>query len=330
MRSGTVATLEPRLAAVLSFVVTAYNAAGTVAETLASILAQSLSTSFEVVVVDDASTDDTVAKIEEFSGRTSGHVRLIRHDVTRGNGAARNTGIRAAEGDAIRIVDSDNVLPPGTAEAELQRLSSSEFQAVSVENLRFFVSDVADISHSWRLCASAGRSGVDELLRSTRVPAAHGNYMFTRALWEAVGGYEEGLGAIESWSFGVKHLVRGFEFGIAQGTSYLHRAGHDSYWVREARAGTNDRNALTILKREASRLPADARTKVEALSPGDPVLDYIDAGFLAPGGSVPTARARRVARARKRITDYKAAHNPVPWLGRSAAGRLVKAAIRRR
>ncbi len=67
----------------------------------------------EILLVDDASTDDGLAWVEaEFP-----HVRIVRHEVNRGPTAARNTGIRAATSDRILFADNDVVLLPGCAEA---------------------------------------------------------------------------------------------------------------------------------------------------------------------------------------------------------------------
>jgi glycosyltransferase involved in cell wall biosynthesis len=63
----------------------------------------------EVLVVDDGSTDATAARAE-----TAG-ARVIRHPYNKGNGAAVKTGIRAALGEFILIIDADGQHPPGDA-----------------------------------------------------------------------------------------------------------------------------------------------------------------------------------------------------------------------
>lgn len=63
---------------------------------------------FEVIVVDDASTDNSVAVIEKYP------CTLISLDEHSGASAARNTGARAASGEVIFFTDSDCVMPPGT------------------------------------------------------------------------------------------------------------------------------------------------------------------------------------------------------------------------
>jgi glycosyltransferase involved in cell wall biosynthesis len=61
-------------------------------------------------VVDDGSSDATVQSISGFSDP---RLRVIRHSVNRGQGAARNTGVRSATGDWVVLLDSDDELLPG-------------------------------------------------------------------------------------------------------------------------------------------------------------------------------------------------------------------------
>lgn len=69
---------------------------------------------FEIVVVDDASTDRTAEIVRQFAAHSRGAtVRLIRSPQNRGAGAARKTGIRAARGDVIVMLDADGSYTAG-------------------------------------------------------------------------------------------------------------------------------------------------------------------------------------------------------------------------
>jgi glycosyltransferase involved in cell wall biosynthesis len=91
----------------ISVVVPAYNSAGTLAATLQALAAQDLETAYEVIVVDDGSTDET-AQIAE---RAAPLVSLVRRsrDESRGAGAARNAGVTAARGRWLAFTDADCV-----------------------------------------------------------------------------------------------------------------------------------------------------------------------------------------------------------------------------
>jgi glycosyltransferase involved in cell wall biosynthesis len=88
----------------VSLVVPAYGEAATIEQVLRSTAALPLRT--ETIVVDDGSADDTAAIVERLAGELDG-LRLIRHPVNRGKGAAVRTGIAATTGDIVVIQDAD-------------------------------------------------------------------------------------------------------------------------------------------------------------------------------------------------------------------------------
>ena len=88
----------------VSVIVPSYNRANTLQDTLKSILNQTYR-SFEIIVVDDGSTDNTPALMHVFTQQNQ-QVRYIAHPSNRGAQAARNTGIKAAKGEWIAFLDS--------------------------------------------------------------------------------------------------------------------------------------------------------------------------------------------------------------------------------
>jgi glycosyltransferase involved in cell wall biosynthesis len=97
----------------LSVVIPTYNRSGMVREAVASVLAQTQPAG-EVIVVDDGSTDDTAAVLESF--RSAIHLISQPH---RGVSAARNTGIRAAAGEWLAFLDSDDLWLPQKLRVQL-------------------------------------------------------------------------------------------------------------------------------------------------------------------------------------------------------------------
>ena len=107
----------------VSVITPAYNARATIARTLASIAAQTLRPR-EVIVVDDGSTDDTVAVAEGFAPRMQGIALKILRQENQGAGVARNRAIRAASGTWLAFLDADDEWLPAKLErcmAELAR-----------------------------------------------------------------------------------------------------------------------------------------------------------------------------------------------------------------
>lgn len=93
----------------VSVIVTNYNTSEYIEKCLESILSQSYQ-NIECIVVDDASTDNSIEIISKFP------VTLIQHSENKGSGKARQTGIDASTGDFIMFVDSDDYISQGFVE----------------------------------------------------------------------------------------------------------------------------------------------------------------------------------------------------------------------
>lgn len=116
----------------VSVIIPIYNVASVVAETLKSVLAQTY-TDFEVLIIDDGSTDDSVVICQEFQD-----VRFqIIHQQNRGLAGARNTGIRHAQGDYLAFLDSDDLWLPEKLERHVQHLDTTPEVGVSFSRSRF-------------------------------------------------------------------------------------------------------------------------------------------------------------------------------------------------
>ncbi|MGN6274818.1 MAG: glycosyltransferase family 2 protein [Solirubrobacterales bacterium] len=95
-----------------SVVVTTYNREGIVRRCVDSCLAQTFE-DFEMVVVDDASGDGTVAALEAYEDL---RLRIVVHERNRGINPARHTGTEAAQGEWVVVLDSDWELLPNALE----------------------------------------------------------------------------------------------------------------------------------------------------------------------------------------------------------------------
>src|SRR5204863_4854813 len=92
----------------VSVVIPAYNEAGSIAPTVGAIAAalDAAERDYEVVVVDDSSTDDTAAKVAALSSRNP-RIRLVRSPYNNGFGFAVRAGLEQFEGDAVAIMMGD-------------------------------------------------------------------------------------------------------------------------------------------------------------------------------------------------------------------------------
>lgn len=110
-----------------SIVVPAFNVASTIAETLKALLSQDYA-NFEIVVVDDGSTDQTRQVIANFENDMRLRVVCQRN---RGLAGARNSGIRAAKGLAIGFCDADDIWAPEKLRTHMEHLWSQPDVGVS-------------------------------------------------------------------------------------------------------------------------------------------------------------------------------------------------------
>ena len=101
----------------ISFVIPSFNSSGTIKRCLDSIYGLSIDNSiFEVIVVDDCSTDSTVALLKEYACSHRNLV-LLRQPENHRQGAARNKGTSVAKGKYIIFVDSDDETAKGVVAA---------------------------------------------------------------------------------------------------------------------------------------------------------------------------------------------------------------------
>lgn len=114
---------------IVSVVIPAFNASGCIDRAVESVRAQTLQ-EFEIVIVDDVSTDDTVAVVERMAAADP-RVRLVRSDVNGGPSAARNRGFLEAKGKWIAILDADDAFKPERLETLIARAEAQQLDAIA-------------------------------------------------------------------------------------------------------------------------------------------------------------------------------------------------------
>jgi len=123
----------------VSIVIPCYNAGPWLAQTLESALTQSWPHK-EIILVDDGSTDDSLAIARRFESRG---IRALSQPNC-GAAAARNAGLRQTRGDYVQFLDADDVLAPDKIERQLSRLTISSGPAVATCAWARFHSDPSE------------------------------------------------------------------------------------------------------------------------------------------------------------------------------------------
>lgn len=174
-----------------SIIIPSYGQAKYLRDAITSALAQTYSPSdFEVIVVDDGSTDGSLAIAKEYSPR----VRVIQQ-VNKGLASARNTGIMNAQGEYILPLDADDVLLPRALYAISETID---------ENLLDESPDVIGISIDCFDETTGGRQGTVLLENPTFGDFKEGNRLaycaaIKRSVLLQVGGYSPRMDVLGGW-----------------------------------------------------------------------------------------------------------------------------------
>jgi len=148
------AARAPRVSAVMAN----RNGAGHIAAAVRSVLRQTLS-DLELIVVDDASTDDSVSRIEALA-REDARILLLRSETGGGPGTARNRALDIARGDWVAVIDADDLFHPRRLE-RLVGLAEERGVPVIADDLIHFSTDAP--APARRLLGTAELRGSQEV-----------------------------------------------------------------------------------------------------------------------------------------------------------------------
>lgn len=202
----------------VSVVIPAHNAETTLAEQLDAVLAQHATESFEVVVVDNASTDATARLVDDYARRDA-RVRLVNATDGRGPSHARNVGVRAARADLIVCCDADDVVAPGWLSALAESLLDHEIVAGVLE---------VDSLNAPDVVAARGASVPGSAGDFHGVTFPHGCAMgFRRDTYLGAGGLDERLRAGEEIDLAIRLAARGVRVHEVRDAVVHYRFRHD-------------------------------------------------------------------------------------------------------
>ncbi len=187
----------------VSVVLPSYNRAHLIRRAIASVLSQSYR-AFELVVVDDGSTDGTREVMDTLDDP---RIQYIRHSRNRGAAAARNTGIGAGEGEYVAFQDSDDEWLPHKLQRQMDVLTRSSPQIGVVYSSFWKVrgSGKRVYPPRSRRWASLIPSEVRRLEGDIRTALLRGNPVTTqaalvrRACFDRVGTFDERLPCLQDW-----------------------------------------------------------------------------------------------------------------------------------
>lgn len=178
----------------VTVVMAVYNAAQFLREAVASVLAQTYR-DFELIVVDDSSSDDSLSILQSFEDP---RVRILRHDTNMGAALSRNDALAAARGELVAIMDADDECVPTRLERQVAFLDANPLVGL----VGCGVYDNIDASGAVLYTSYLPED--NKTIQQTLVERwcfLHSSIMFRRALYESVGGYRKAFEPAEDHDF---------------------------------------------------------------------------------------------------------------------------------
>lgn len=244
----------------LSIIIPCYNCEDTVREAVNSCFGQGLS-DFEIIMVNDGSTDNTLKVLEEIKKEYS-NVKIIDHPFNKGGGAARNTAVKNTSNDIIFCLDSDDLLPPNTLSKMFTFLIEKQCDGVGVhKSIKFNTDNINNVIGINEFGYSGKKIPVESLIEKKGQPLCplYSVFMFTKKAFEIAGGYPEDHG-FDTQGFAWRFLLSGLNAYTCPNTSYLHRVNYnESYYLREYNSGRINLNWQLVLREFISAFSEGAR-----------------------------------------------------------------------
>ncbi len=209
----------------VSVIIPTYNRARLVFAAIASVIAQR-ATDFELIVVDDGSTDDTWPELKRTAAAVNAEhadrvaMRIV-HTENRGVAAARNTGVALASAPLIALLDSDDLWGPDKLARQIEYMRAHP-QCVISQTDEYWMSNGERVNPGLRHRKAAGDIFIDSLRTCLVTPST---VILRTALLREVGGFDEDFSAAEDYDLWLRILVR-HEIGLIAEHHATRRSGH--------------------------------------------------------------------------------------------------------
>lgn len=210
--------LEPHIGPEVSIIIPCYNYAHFVGDAIGSALGQD-GGSFEVIVVDDKSTDNSRDVISHYAGR----VTTVFKEQNEGVAQARNTGAASANGKYLAFLDSDDMMEPGWLKATLTIMRRNDRLGIAYTPLKGLLQHGGAKVWGW-----PPRSGMPQaqLTGANTVPTC---CLVRKEAFMRAGGYRSRYEPTEDGELWTRIVELGYDIECAtEKPLFLYRVGHPS------------------------------------------------------------------------------------------------------
>lgn len=201
----------------VSIIMGIYNCSDTLEHSIQSILSQSFE-SWELIMCDDGSTDNTFSIAESYMKKFPDRIRLIKNDCNKGLNFTLNRCIDIAKGQYIARQDGDDMSLPNRLELEVQALASNPELAIVSTGMAMF-----DDTGTWGSLIRIPFPQKQDFIHGT--PFAHAPCLVRAEALRAVGGYSDHprLLRVEDYHLWYKMYLAGYRGMNLQEALYLCR-----------------------------------------------------------------------------------------------------------
>jgi len=250
----------------VSVIIPSFNRWPLLGEAIESVFSQSYG-DFELIVVDDGSTDDTAKQLSRFGSR----LRLLSQS-NRGVSAARNFAVRHARGSYLAFLDSDDLWLPN--KLAIQAAFMEQNRRVQIcQTEEIWIRNGVRVNPKAKHQKPSGDIFIPSLALCLVSPSA---VMLTRALFEQLGGFDESLPVCEDYDLWLR-IALDHSVPLIDDALVIKRGGHadqlsrslwgmDRYRVlalqkllRSGLDGSRREAAIEVLRRKVEVLAAGAR-----------------------------------------------------------------------
>ena len=280
---------------VVSVVVPCHDYGRYLREAVESALSQDVP--LEVLIVDDGSTDDSLAVAQALAAADD-RVGVHAQPCSGQPAVARNNGIARTSAPYVVCLDADDTLAPGYLRTCVDTLARDPSAAIVYGDVQGFGGD-----------ETLHRHLPYEFRRLTHQNLVGTAAMFRRAAWEATGGYAPHLG-YEDWDFWIACGERGFTGRYVPEAVFNYRTGHTGRYAGDQRRDVTTK--AQIVRRHPRLYTTGEHAWARAVQAGDPVppsplgtIPFVAPTLLVPpGGLVVAASTEELAGAPELLEHY--------------------------
>ena len=203
----------------LSIITPVYNRGDLIGETIRSLQEQHFE-DFEVIIVDDGSTDGTKAVCETFASEDPRISYLAGDTKNRGPGYCRNKGVQVAQGEFLIFLDSDDLFLPGALANRVNAIESNNELDFVVFLGEFFEVHPGDVGTLWNI-----PTDIDPLLRflGEDVPWSTIGPIWRMSAFEQTGGWDDAIVMGDDQDLHARALLSGMRYEFKDTIDYAIR-----------------------------------------------------------------------------------------------------------